>query len=100
MNTSLLRSMYPNINFDSIFDEVDVGWHKMKRYTSHETLLLNRRIDVLKKYIKESDKTDFAIVGHCSYFNMLLRGIPNTEHIVGNTGPVELKHCYPYKITL
>ena len=82
-----LKKLYPNINFNLMNKDID--WNNNARNEKTEKLLLKRRIEVLKNFIKSSHYKNFAIVGHCSYFNMLLEQFENK---------IELMHAYPYKI--
>ena len=70
MDIDYLKNLFTDVNFDLINKDND--WNDKKRSEKTEKLLLKRRIEMLKNFIKNSNHNTFAIVGHCSYFNMLL----------------------------
>jgi broad specificity phosphatase PhoE len=87
MDVGSLKNIYPGFDFTLINKDND--WNDSKRTEKSEKILLKRRIEILTTFIKKSNHTTFAIVGHCSYFNMLLEQFEDK---------IELKHAYPYKI--
>jgi len=89
MDVGYLKQLYPNFDFNNINNDVD--WGNIKRTRRVEKILLKRRIEQLIKFIKNHESTSFAVVGHCSYFNMLLDQFEKN---------IELKHVFPYKFIL
>ena len=92
-NTSMLKKIYPNMDFSQIKTDEPPYWSDIKRTIEEEITLLKDRISKFKEWIKERPERNIAVVGHSAYFNMMLNNFSETEY-------TELKHCYPYEYNL
>tara|TARA_Y100000389_G_C17454188_1_gene516918 strand:- start:2372 stop:2950 length:579 start_codon:yes stop_codon:yes gene_type:complete len=68
-------------------------WNDYPLQQEIEVNKLKKRISVFKKFIKNRNEKNIAVIGHSSYFNMMLHNIVDDESN-------ELEHCYPYKYTM
>lgn len=90
---SNLKQIYPSMDFTYIQYENDNEWCDTALPTDIDIKKLKERIYEFKKWISKRPEKTIAVVGHSSYFNMLINGHVDCE----NTA---LKHCHPYKIEL
>jgi len=87
-----LVKLYPHIDFSEIKEDKDIYWKPERESIEN----LEKRIDLVKKYIKQLDYKKIAIVSHNSFMGQFKdKYISYTEN-----GDEELKHCYPYLLTL
>ena len=82
-----LKEKYPHVNFDRIAN--DLYWDSEKE-ESYETL--KERVSFSKQWISMRNEYKIAIVSHSSYLSEFMnKKIDYNE---------QLKHCYPYELTL
>ena len=88
-----LQKEFPHINFKEILHNDDTEWRDLPDIITGEKTKLKTRISNFKTWINKRKEKNIAVVGHSSYFNMMLNDFVDTE-------VTELQHCYPYKYYL
>tara|TARA_B100000902_G_scaffold114997_1_gene115943 strand:+ start:3244 stop:3840 length:597 start_codon:yes stop_codon:yes gene_type:complete len=86
-----LIAKYPRIDFSNISQE-DLDWSDKKLSSHMESVQIEKRVNALKEWLRNRDEKTIAIVGHNSYFNLILYGSADYNR------KTELKHCYPYEV--
>ena len=92
-NIRNLSIIYNHMDFSNIKNDETCEWNEKKLQENIEINKLKIRIENLKKWIDGRTEKNIAIVGHSSYFNMMLNGIIDNE-------TNELEHCHPYEYSL
>jgi broad specificity phosphatase PhoE len=87
-----LIAKFPRIDFSNISQE-DLDWSDNIKSSHIESILIEKRINILKEWLRNREEKTIAVVGHNSYFNMILNG--RADYNI----KTELKHCYPYEVT-
>jgi broad specificity phosphatase PhoE len=92
-NKEELELLYPRVNFDNLVSNKDNIWDDKKEETIE---MLNSRIDLIKKYMKDRPEENIAFVNHSSFIGQMK---DNDIKYLDN-GDEELKHCFPYKLLI
>ena len=89
LNKTILKKIYPGFDFSNIISNKDCNWREEELSKNLNIKRLTNQITEFKKWIKRRPENNIAVVGHSSYFNMMINGFVDNEI-------TELKHCYPY----
>lgn len=90
---SILKQLYPFIDFSNITTEKDTMFQNKKRSEQDELKYLHKRIDDFIDWVRGRKETRIAVIGHSSFFGEMLFGKIGDENN-------ELYHCYPYMYDL
>ena len=87
-----LKNKFPKIQFNLESDN-DILWTEDNRENLIE---LEKRLEIMIKYLKNRKENNIAIVGHSSFFGQF------KDNHIGyiENGDKELEHCYPYEFLL
>ena len=86
-----LIAKFPRIDFSNI-SQKDLDWSDKKLSKYMESLRIEKRVTALREWLRNREEKTIAIVGHNSYFNLILYGCADYDR------KTELKHCYPYEV--
>ena len=85
-----LQEKFSRIDFSQLESESDQMW-RIERMEHIEEL--RERIQDFKKFLKDLEETDVAVVSHSAFLNETLYGRIGDE-------ANQLKHCHPYPLDL
>jgi broad specificity phosphatase PhoE len=88
-DTSIMKILYPNFDFSNIIMTSDKDWNNKELPKKINIRKLNKQITQFENWIKNRPEKKIAVVGHSSYFNMMINNFIDNEES-------ELKHCFPY----
>ena len=92
-NKEELELLYPNIDFSDLKTNKDNFWNNKEEETIQS---LNQRIENFKLFIKNRKENHIALINHSSFIGQMKDN--NIKYL--DKGDEELKHCFPYKISL
>ena len=88
-DTTIMKILYPNFDFSNIIMTSDKDWNNKELPKKINIRKLNKQITQFENWIKNRPEKKVAVVGHSSYFNMMMNNFIDNEES-------ELKHCFPY----